>query len=97
VASQAVGADTYRIEVRGRLTDRFSAAFDGLSITAGSREGTTLLTGQIQDQSHLMGVLQTLDGLGIELISVNPSGAPRAFPTFFDSNASRPLDGSASD
>ena len=70
-------AGSYRIEVRGRLTDRFSVAFDGLSIEPGlgTREGTTLLTGDIRDQSHLMGVLQTLDGLGIELISINPDPA----------------------
>jgi hypothetical protein len=67
-------ADAYRVEVRGRLTDRFAASFDGLTIEpgSGSRAGTTVLAGPVRDQSHLMGILQTLDGLGIELISVNP-------------------------
>jgi hypothetical protein len=64
----------YRVEVRGRLTDRFAAAFDGLRIEpgSGSRAGTTVLAGPVRDQSHLMGILQTLDALGIELISINP-------------------------
>jgi hypothetical protein len=67
-------ADVYRVEVQGRLTDRFAASFDGLTIEpgSGSRAGTTVLAGPVRDQSHLMGILQTLDALGIELISVNP-------------------------
>jgi hypothetical protein len=67
-------AGAYRVEVRGRLTDRFAASFDGLAIEpgSGSRAGTTVLVGPVRDQSHLMGILQTLDALGIELISVNP-------------------------
>ena len=61
---------TYRITVRGRLTDRFAAAFEGMHLEAGSKE--TILVGSIVDQSHLFGVLDRIRSLGLDLISVEP-------------------------
>ena len=34
------------------------------------REGQTILTGEVKDQPHLFGILQRLNGLGLELLSV---------------------------
>ncbi len=58
----------YRIVVRGRLSDRFAAAFSGMSLEPG--DGTTALVGLVSDQSHLFGVLERVHSLGLELIRV---------------------------
>ena len=58
----------YRISVRGRLTDRLGAAFEGMALEPGN--GQTALVGDIRDQSHLYGVLDRVRNLGLELMSV---------------------------
>jgi len=58
----------YRIVVRSELGDRFASAFEGMRME--TREGQTILTGEIKDQPHLFGVLQRINGLGLELLSV---------------------------
>jgi hypothetical protein len=58
----------YRIAVRGRLTDRLGAAFEGLAREPGSEQ--TVLVGEIRDQAHLYGVLDLVRNLGLELVSV---------------------------
>ena len=32
----------------------------------------TVLTGQVTDQAHLLGLIQQIQELGVELVSVNP-------------------------
>ena len=59
---------TYRISVRGRLTERLGAAFEGMALEPGN--GQTALVGDIRDQSHLYGVLDRVRNLGLELVSV---------------------------
>jgi hypothetical protein len=59
----------YRIVVRGRLSERFAAAFEGLRVEPGP--ALTELSGPFADQSELHGVLDRLRDLGIELVSVN--------------------------
>jgi hypothetical protein len=63
-------ATVYSIVVRGRLTDRLATSFEGMAIQ--TADGTTILTGSVRDQSHLMGILQTIASLGLELISAAP-------------------------
>jgi hypothetical protein len=58
----------YRIAVRGRLTERLGAAFEGLALEPGNEQ--TVLVGEIRDQSHLYGVLDRVRNLGLELVSV---------------------------
>jgi outer membrane PBP1 activator LpoA protein len=58
----------YRIVVRSELGDRYASAFEGMRMEA--REGQTILTGEVEDQAHLFGILQRLNGLGLELLSV---------------------------
>jgi hypothetical protein len=58
----------YRIAVRGRLTERLGAAFEGLALEPGSEQ--TALVGEIRDQAHLYGVLDQVRNLGLELVSV---------------------------
>lgn len=60
----------YRIVLRGRVTERLATSFDGMTIEPG--DATSMLVGAIRDQSHLMGILQGVAALGLELISVTP-------------------------
>ena len=64
---------TYEIVIRGRLSRRYGAAFDGVSLV--SRTGSTVLTAQIADSAQLYGLLNRLRDFGIELISVNEADA----------------------
>ena len=67
MVNDAVG-QRYEIVVRGRLSERYGAAFDGMTLE--SRAGETTLSGAFLDQSQLYGLINRLRDLGIELISV---------------------------
>jgi hypothetical protein len=67
-----VNPTRYRIVVKGRLSESFASAFEGLSVEA--LPGRTALEGVFVDQSQLHGVLDRIRGLGIELESVNAVG-----------------------
>jgi hypothetical protein len=58
----------YRIVVRGELSDRYAADFEGMQMQ--TKDGDTILTGEVKDQPHLFGILERLNGLGVELLSV---------------------------
>jgi hypothetical protein len=60
----------YRITIRGRLTERFAGAFDGMRLEANAKQ--TTLVGRITDQSHLFGILDRIRSLGLDLVSVEP-------------------------
>lgn len=60
----------YRICVRGRLTERLTAALEGMTPQAGG--ANTVFTGEIKDQAMLYGLLDRVRDLGLELISVQP-------------------------
>jgi hypothetical protein len=59
----------YRIVVKGRLSERFGRAFDGLRFEP--LPGETALVGEFVDETQLYGVLDRLRDLGVELVSVN--------------------------
>ncbi len=59
----------YVIRIKGHLTSSWSEAFDGMQITQ-TRNGETLITGAVADQSALHGLLATLRDLNLTLISV---------------------------
>ncbi len=61
-------AMVYRIVVRSELSDRYACAFEGMRME--TEDGQTLLIGEVVDQPHLFGVLNRLNGLGMELLSV---------------------------
>lgn len=64
---------TYKVVVRGELGDQFACLFEGMTL---SREnGVTVLVGPIVDQSHMAGIIDRTQDLGLELISVCPVGA----------------------
>mgnify|MGYP001161544743 CR=1 FL=1 len=58
----------YTLRVAGRLDDRWAGWFDGLVLDA-SDDGTSSLTGPVQDQAQLHGILARLRDLGVPLIS----------------------------
>jgi len=58
----------YRIVARSELSDRYATAFEGMHME--SKDGQTILTGEVVDQPHLFGVLNRLNGLGLQLLSV---------------------------
>ena len=58
----------YRIVVRDDIGERFALAFEGMEVE--TRGGQTVLTGEIIDQPHLHGILARINGLGLELLSV---------------------------
>jgi hypothetical protein len=60
----------YEIRIKGRLTDRWAAWFEGLTITQ-EDNGATLLSGPIVDQAALYGLLRKVRDLGMPLLSVN--------------------------
>jgi hypothetical protein len=66
----------YRITLRGRLSDRFAAAFDGMVLEPGPDR--TALVGEVQDQAHLFGLLDRVRDFGLELVAVEPVGATAA-------------------
>jgi hypothetical protein len=58
----------YRIVVRSELSDRYALAFEGMKMQ--TKDGDTILTGEVKDQPHLFGILDRINGLGLELLSV---------------------------
>ena len=62
-------AGRYEIRLAGRLDERWTAWFDGLSVRQ-SDDGTTVISGPIADQAALHGLLQRVRDLGLPLLSV---------------------------
>ena len=69
VGSYVPAVTRYEIRIEGQLAPRWSAWFDGLSITA-EADGTTAITGPVVDQAALHGLLQKLRDVGLPLVSV---------------------------
>jgi hypothetical protein len=66
---RAKGTGTlYRIVVRSELGDRYAATFEGMEIL--TKDGDTILTGEVIDQPHLYGILDRINAIGLELLSV---------------------------
>jgi hypothetical protein len=72
--SDAVGPTTYRIVVRGELSQRYAPAFEGMTLTRG--DGETAIVGLVIDQAQLHGLLNRVGDLGLELVSVNATLEP---------------------
>jgi hypothetical protein len=59
----------YEIRLKGHLEARWSAWFDGLSLSQES-DGTTVIRGSVIDQAALHGLLSKVRDLGLPLIAV---------------------------
>jgi hypothetical protein len=60
----------YQIRVKGHLDETLGSWFEGFTIS-NQEDGDALLTGPIQDQAALHGILNRISNLGLTLISVN--------------------------
>jgi hypothetical protein len=59
----------YEIRLKGHLDARWTAWFDGLTLSPDS-DGTTIIHGPVADQAALHGLLQKVRDLGLPLVSV---------------------------
>ena len=66
-----MAASRYRIVLRGRLSERFESAFDGMTLEHGPNR--TVLIGDVRDQAQLYGLIDRLQEFGIELLAVEPA------------------------
>ena len=60
----------YQIRVKGHLDNTLAARFEYLKIS-NLEGGDAMLSGHIQDQAALQGILSQISSLGLTLISVN--------------------------
>lgn len=67
--TDSTGIPQYEIQVEGHLGPRWTAWFDGLSVTDADG-GITVIRGPVVDQAALHGLLQKLRDIGLPLISV---------------------------
>jgi len=61
---------TYQIRIKGHLSPRWADWFEGLDIKL-EDNGSTLLSGEVVDQSALFGILKKVRDTGLHLLSVN--------------------------
>ena len=59
---QSVRGRQYRLVLRGELSDRFAGEFEGMQMERVA--GTTVLSGNVVDQTHLYGLLDRLPSSG---------------------------------
>jgi hypothetical protein len=57
----------FRIVLRGRLSERFASAFEGMTLEPGT--GETALVGTL-DQAQLYGILERARDFGLQLLRV---------------------------
>jgi hypothetical protein len=72
-----VKPEYYEIHIEGDISSRWSEWFSGLNIREGSNH-ETILTGELQDQAALHGVLMKIRDLHLVLISVNRMPLPQS-------------------
>ncbi len=60
---------SYEIRVKGHLDQRWSAWFDGMTLTV-EANGDTIIAGHVVDQSALHSLLNKVHSLNLTLISV---------------------------
>lgn len=72
-------AGRYEIRLMGLLDSRWTAWFDGMTLSH-EKDGSTILSGPVVDQAALHGLLQKVRDTGLTLVSVTPtdSGQPEA-------------------
>ena len=67
----------YEVRVRGRLNRTLASEFEELALAAQVAPVETVLTGPVEDQAALHGLLRRIEALGLELLEVRRlPGAP---------------------
>jgi hypothetical protein len=67
------GSSGYQIRTKGRISDRWSDWFEGMTLVH-HIDGTTVICCPAVDQAALHGLLTKVRDLGLQLISVTPIG-----------------------
>jgi hypothetical protein len=67
------GSSGYQIRTKGRISDRWSDWFEGMTLVHDT-DGTTVICCPSIDQAALHGLLAKVRDLGLQLISVTPIG-----------------------
>ena len=65
----------YELVIRGEIGDRFGLLFEGMRLER--NRGMTVITGAVRDQAQLHGLIERVQELGLELVSINPLDEPR--------------------
>jgi hypothetical protein len=65
----------YEVRVRGRLSRTLASEFEQLALATSVEPVETVLSGPVEDQAALHGLLRRIESLGLELLEV------RRFPT----------------
>jgi hypothetical protein len=78
----------YTFRIRGRLGATALSAFPAMASEL--KAGETILSGPIEDQSALFGVIAQIETLGLELLELRQVRASPAGP---EAGAERPRDG----
>jgi hypothetical protein len=60
-----------RIVIKGHLDKQWKNHFEGMIISY--EAGSTILSGNLKDDSHLHGIFEIIRDLNLTLISVNPA------------------------
>jgi hypothetical protein len=66
----------YQIRIKGFLDRQWTDWFGGMTVSP-TEDGDTLLTGPVEDQAALHGLLKKVRDLGMSLVSVGPTGSDR--------------------
>ena len=66
----------YQVRIKGALDREWVDWFDGMDITT-TADGDTLLTGPVDDQAALHGLLRRVRDSGMSLVSVRPADPDR--------------------
>jgi hypothetical protein len=66
----------YQIRIKGLLDRQWTNWFGGMTISA-TEDGDTLLTGPVEDQAALHGLLRKVRDSGMSLVSVGPIESDR--------------------
>ena len=66
----------YQIRIHGLLDRQWTDWFGGMTVSATS-DGDTLLTGPVEDQAALHGLLRKVRDSGMSLVSVGPLESDR--------------------
>ena len=61
-------AASYQLVVRGELNDKYAYLFEGMQMAR--LGGTTVIAGRVRDQAELHGLIERIEELGLELLSV---------------------------
>ncbi|MDD9370397.1 MAG: hypothetical protein PV358_09815 [Acidimicrobiales bacterium] len=72
----------YEVRVRGKLSRTLALEFEQLALSAEVAPVETVLSGPVEDQAALHGLLRRIESLGLELLEV------RRFPPLADPDRS---------